>query len=104
MSAGTGRIALTPQQLRTSAAKYTNGANDIRGILRTLVTEQEVIRANWEGQAFRNYDAQFLSLKPKVNDFAALLDSINAQLNSVATIIEQTDQQIAGQINTLGSQ
>ena len=98
----TGRITLTPQELRQSATKYTAGATEIRGILQKLEAEQEVIRANWSGQAFRNYDAQFLSLKPKVRDFAALLDSINAQLRSVADIVEQTDQQIAQQINTLG--
>jgi len=98
------RITLTPQQLRQSATRYSSGANDIRGILRVLDKEQLVIRDNWQGRAFVNYDLQFQSLRPKVNDFATLLDSIYSQLVSVANIVEQTDQQIANQINTLGSQ
>jgi WXG100 family type VII secretion target len=95
------RITLTPAELRTSATKYTQGASEIRTILQKLEKEQGIIRGNWQGTSFQKFDAQFTSLKPKVTQFAQLLDDINKQLVSVANIIERTDQEIASQINTL---
>jgi WXG100 family type VII secretion target len=96
-----GRIKLTPQELRTSAAKYTKGSTEVRQILSMLDKEQATIRTNWEGSAFRKFDEQYNSLTPKIRDFAELLDQINKQLVSVANIIEETDQKIASQINAL---
>lgn len=46
-------IQLTTEELRTSAQKYTNGAEEVREVLRTLSNEQEIIRENWKGAAFR---------------------------------------------------
>ena len=93
-----GQIKLTPEELRTSAVKYTNGSSDIDNVLSILTSEQEAIRENWEGTAFESFDNQFTELKPKIQEFSQLLQDINSQLNSVADTIEQTDQDIAGQI------
>ncbi|MBM6614790.1 WXG100 family type VII secretion target [Desemzia sp. RIT804] len=93
-----GQIKLTPEELRTSAVKYTNGSTDIDNVLSILTSEQEAIRENWEGTAFESFDNQFTELKPKIQEFSQLLQDINTQLNSVADTIEQTDQDIAGQI------
>jgi WXG100 family type VII secretion target len=95
-----GRIKLTPEDLRTSAAKYTSGSTSITDVLSTLTTEQGVIRENWEGSAFESFDAQFNELSPKIQQFAELLEQINQQLRSVAQIVERTDADIATQINT----
>ena len=92
------QIKLTPEELRTSAVKYTNGSSDIDNVLAILTSEQEAIRENWEGSAFESFDNQFSELKPKIQEFSQLLQDINTQLNSVADTIEQTDQDIAGQI------
>lgn len=92
-------IKLTPGDLRTSATKYTQGSQQIDDVLSTLTNEQQVIRENWEGSAFESFDNQFESLKPKIIEFSQLLVEINDQLNKVANIIEQTDQDIASQIN-----
>lgn len=93
------RIKLTPDELRTSAIRYTEGSDNIDAILSSLSNEQSVIRENWEGTAFDSFDAQFEALKPKIVEFSELLRDINAQLNKVADIIEQTDADIAAQIN-----
>ncbi|MET3562089.1 uncharacterized protein YukE [Enterococcus rotai] len=37
-------------------------------------------------------------MKPKVSEFAELLEQINKQLNEVATIVEETDQNISSAI------
>ena len=94
-----GQIKLTPEELRTSATKYTKGANDVRTVLSMLDREQATIRSNWSGSAFLKFDGQYNSLTPKIKEFADLLDQINKQLMSVANILEETDQRIASQIN-----
>lgn len=92
------RIKLTPDELRTSAVKYTTGSEQIDEILSTLTTEQGVISDNWEGTAFDSFQEQFDELSPRIREFSHLLQSINEQLNKVASIIEQTDADIASQI------
>lgn len=92
------RIKLTPDELRTSAGKYTAGSDDVTRVLNDLTNEQETIRNNWEGTAFQSFDNQFNELKPKIQEFAQLLQDINQQLNKVAEIIETTDADIASQI------
>lgn len=52
------QIKLTPEDLRTSAQKYTRGSEDVSQVLSSLKHEQEVIRGNWDGSAFRSFDAQ----------------------------------------------
>ena len=90
------QIKLTPEDLRTSAQKYTRGSEDVSQVLSSLKHEQEVIRGNWDGSAFRSFDAQFEALSPKI---AHLLQDINAQLLKVADIVEETDESIASQIH-----
>lgn len=92
------QIKLTPEELRTSATKYTTGSQEVTQVLSTLRAEQETISANWDGQAFESFDQQFNELAPKIEQFAQLLEDIHTQLNSVATTIEETDQAIASQI------
>jgi WXG100 family type VII secretion target len=92
------RIKLSPQELRTSATKYTDGSNQVTEVLQRLQTEQDTISGNWEGSGFESFDAQFEALKPKVVEFAELLEQINKQLNEVATIMEETDQNISSAI------
>lgn len=92
------QIKLTPEELRSSAQKYTRGSEDVNQVLTSLRHEQEVIRGNWDGSAFDSFDAKFTELAPKIEEFANLLQDINAQLVKVADIVEQTDQDIAAQI------
>ena len=95
------QIKLTLEELRTSAVKYTSGSDQVTEVLNNLSAEQENIRSNWEGTAFDSFDEQFISLRPKIQEFAQLLQDINTQLNQVADIIEQTDQDISARIQPL---
>lgn len=92
------QIKLTPEELRQSATKYTEGSQTIDDVLNTLTHEQDNIASNWDGQAFDKFEQQFDELKPKIQEFSQLLDDINQQLVSVADTLEQTDQDIASQI------
>lgn len=93
------RIKLTPAELRTSAVKYKDSSQSIKNILTVLNREQSVIRGNWEGAAFKKFDEKFNELTPKIQEFSDLLQSIQTQLNSVATTIEETDAQLAAEIS-----
>lgn len=93
------QIKLTPEELRTSAQKYTVGSQSITDVLTSLTQEQAVIDENWDGSAFDSFEAQFNELSPKITQFAQLLEDINQQLLKVADVIEQTDADIASQIN-----
>ena len=93
------RIKLTPEELRASAQRYTDGAENVNQVLSSLTNEQAIISENWEGSAFQSFEEQFNELSPKIKEFAQLLQDINAQLVKVADIVEQTDQDIAAQIN-----
>jgi WXG100 family type VII secretion target len=93
-----GRITLSPDELRTSAEKYGNGADEIQDILSSLTREQGIIRDNWEGTAFDSFDEQFSELSPQIQKFADLLQDIREQLRSIAGIVEQTDADIASQL------
>lgn len=84
--------------MRTSATKYTDGSNQVNDILQKLQTEQDTIQGNWEGSGFDSFNDQFSTLKPKASEFAELLDQINKQLNQVAEIMEETDQNISSAI------
>lgn len=93
-----GQIKLTPEELRTSARRYSEGSHTIEDILNQLKSEQQVIDANWEGAAWDRFDQQFQDLVPQVQQFSQLLEDIYQQLLSVADTIEQTDQDIASKI------
>ena len=93
------RIKLTPEELRASAQRYTDGAENVNQVLSSLTNEQAIISENWEGSAFQSFEEQFNELSPKIKEFAQLLQDINAQLVKVADIVEQTDQDIAAQIH-----
>ncbi|WP_314060582.1 WXG100 family type VII secretion target [uncultured Vagococcus sp.] len=93
------QIKLTPAELVASAAKYKQGSQNITETLQMLTREQETIRSNWDGAAFRSFDDQFQALTPKIQEFSQLLEDIDMQLKKVAEIVEQTDRDIASQIN-----
>ena len=93
------RIKLTPEELRASAQRYTDGAENVNQVLSSLTNEQAIISENWAGSAFQSFEEQFNELSPKIKEFAQLLQDINAQLVKVADIVEQTDQDIAAQIH-----
>lgn len=94
-----GQIKLTPDELRTSATKYTQGSQSVNDVLTSLTNEQAVIAENWDGSAFDAFEQQFNELSPKVSQFAELLEQINQQLNSVASNLEEVDSNMASQIS-----
>ncbi|MBC1522400.1 WXG100 family type VII secretion target [Listeria aquatica] len=90
-----GQIRMTPAELRDRAKTYGTSARDIEQMLQRLSQTQEQLRSEWEGQAFARFDDQFNQLKPKVTEFANLMDQIEQQLQKTATAVEEQDQQLS---------
>ncbi len=95
-----GQIKLTPEELRTSALKYSEGSSQVGDVLSSLQAEQQVISDNWAGDSFQSFEEQFQELQPKITEFIELLQDINEQLTKVADIIQETDADIAAQIRS----
>ena len=91
----TGQIRVSPEVLQGRAREYGKASNDINAILSNLQTLQDTLRGEWEGQAFQGFDAQFNELKPKVQNFAELMQQINVQLDKTAQAMQQHDQDLS---------
>ena len=75
-----GQIRMSPEELKSKAAQYGQGANQIEDILSQLQNLQNELRGEWEGRAFEGFDQQFNQLKPKVQNFAQLLQKLICSL------------------------
>ena len=90
-----GQIRVSTETLRSRAREYGKAANDIRVILNNLQRLQDTLRSEWEGAAFQGFERQFLELKPKVVNFADLMQQINTQLDKTAEAMKQNDQALS---------
>lgn len=90
-----GQIRVSPETLQSRARDYGKAANDIRVILSNLQRLQDTLRSEWEGAAFQGFDQQFSELKPKVENFADLMQQINTQLDKTAQAMQQNDQDLS---------
>lgn len=86
---------VSPETLQSRAREYGKAANDIRVILSNLQRLQDTLRSEWEGAAFQGFDQQFSELKPKVENFADLMQQINTQLDKTAQAMQQNDQDLS---------
>ena len=90
-----GQIRVSPETLQTRAREYNKASNEVNSILSNLTGLQQILASEWEGQAFQGFDRQFNELKPKVREFAELLEQINLQLVSAARAMEEHDQALS---------
>ena len=68
-----GQIRMSPEELKSKAARYGNGGSTIEDILRDLTNLQSDLRGEWEGRAFEGFDRQFIDLAPKVKSIEEIL-------------------------------
>ena len=90
-----GQIRVSPETLQTRAREYNKASNEVNSILSNLTGLQQTLASEWEGPAFQGFDRQFNELKPKVREFAELLEQINLQLVSAARAMEEHDQALS---------
>jgi len=90
-----GRITMTPEELKNKATRYQQSSQEINDILQRLQTLQDQLSSEWEGEAFRQFDNQFIQLKPKVIDFSQLMQQIHDQLVKTADAVADQDQALS---------
>ncbi|MFA8439387.1 WXG100 family type VII secretion target [Pueribacillus sp. YX66] len=90
-----GQIRMSPEELKAKATRYGQSARQIEEILQNLTNLQEELRSEWEGRAFNRFDDQFNQLKPRVQDFAQLMEEINMQLTKTADAVAQHDEALS---------
>ncbi|MFX3616602.1 MAG: WXG100 family type VII secretion target [Sporolactobacillus sp.] len=94
-----GQIRLTPEELRSYAAKYGQESSNTGELIGRLDGMINQLAQVWEGASSQAFKSQYERLRPSFNQMQQLLEDINHQLAKTATILEDTDRQIASQIN-----
>lgn len=92
-------IKVTPSELRTSSSKFKNNANQTSSMISQLNNEVNRLTSAWEGAAHNAFFNRYHELQPKMKEFVDVLQHISTQLDSVARQMEETDRQIASQMN-----
>jgi len=89
--AGTGTVAVTPEQLRTQAKVYTDAREGIDAAIQKVNRMNGEIANQWKGQAFTAYLEQYNQLETHVKKFKDLLTDINKQLTTYANTVAERD-------------
>ncbi|MGR9049151.1 WXG100 family type VII secretion target [Halobacillus faecis] len=91
-------IRLTPDELREFARQYNTESSNVQELVSRLDGMSGQLQEIWEGASSQAFAAQYQELRPAFERMSTLLAEVSQQLNSTATTLEDTDQQIAGQI------
>jgi WXG100 family type VII secretion target len=89
------QIRMSPELMRTRSSEvhgqgqmFNEVIQKMRGIINELQTE-------WEGNASRQFAAQFESLQPSFNSMHRLFEDLSKQLSETARVVEEMDATIA---------
>ncbi|WP_152655090.1 WXG100 family type VII secretion target [Oceanobacillus sp. CFH 90083] len=88
-------IRMTPEQLIDKSKGYGRSADTIDSMLEDLRRLQGELRDQWSGEAFTQFDNQFIELEPKVMEFSDLMKQIELQLTKTAEAVQEQDQALA---------
>jgi len=93
-----GVIRLTPEELRGVAKQYGNESSNVSELIARLDNMAAHLQDIWEGTSSEAFNQQYVELRPSFEKMATLLSEVSQQLHTSATILEDTDHQIASQI------
>ena len=91
------QIRITPEQMRGRANEYRTEADKINGVISKMDSLLQQLHEEWEGNASEAYNARFQELRPGFVKAEELIREIASALDSTASIIEDTDNDIASQ-------
>ena len=78
--------------------QYSGESAQVRELIGRLDTMANHLKDIWEGSSSEAFINQYYELKPSFEKMAVLLEDVSKQLADSATILEDTDAQIASQI------
>ncbi len=90
-----GQIRMSPEELKITANDYGKNYETLMTMLSELRGTQQKLSDQWQGRAFESFEAQYDQLKPKVEDFAILMQEIQEQLNKTAKAMADQDQALS---------
>src|SRR5690625_392042 len=90
-----GQIRMSPEELKITANDYGRSHETIMTMLTELKGTQQKLSEQWEGRAFESFENQFEQLRPKVEEFAQLMEEIQHQLNKTAEAMADQDQALS---------
>ena len=91
------QIRITPEQMRGRANEYRTEADKVNGVINKMDSLLQQLQDEWEGNASEAYNARFQELRPGFVKAEELIREIASALDSTASIIEETDNDIASQ-------
>ena len=92
------QIRISPDVMRERANQYRVEADTVHGVIEKMDTLLQQLQSEWEGSASESYADRYDQLRPGFVKAEDLIREIAEALDSTARIIEETDENIAGQL------
>jgi WXG100 family type VII secretion target len=94
-----GQIRITPDIMDQRAGEYRQRETEVNDIISKMDGMLTTLMSEWEGEAARSYQERWQSdLKPSFQRASELIEEIAVALNKTASILRDTDAQIAAQL------
>lgn len=93
------RITITPNELRVSSSNLRAKADDISSILQYVLYEVRNLESTWDGAAQDAFFIQFNELHSVLKQYPEILQGMASQLDVVASILEDTDNELVSQLS-----
>lgn len=92
------RIALTPEELRGVASNFTAKAGELREIFNYMRQQVQSLDGTFEGNAKTAFFSTYEEIAKNMDQIPDVVDGLGTQLNTVATTIEDADNQLASSL------
>jgi WXG100 family type VII secretion target len=94
-----GQIRITPDVMDQRAGEYRQREAEVNDIISKMDSMLATLMGEWEGDAARSYQERWQSdLKPSFQRASELIEEIAVALNKTASILRDTDAQLAAQL------
>lgn len=92
-------IKVELEELRDEADDFGNKAEEQQSLIDECTAAVEGLADIWEGSSQEAFLTQWEGLAPELEKAVELLEQIKEQLNGVADTMEETDEEMASQMN-----
>ena len=94
-----GQIRITPDVMDQRAGEYRTRESEVNDIISKMDSMLNQLMSEWEGEAAQSYQQRWQGdLKPSFQRASELIAEIALALNKTATVLRDTDAQIAAQL------
>ncbi len=95
-----GDIQLRAEDARSAASDMTKAANEAEAQFNNTRSRLTDLANSFKGQTATNFEAKFVEWRKNATDLIDSLNGLAKFLSTAANTIEQTDADIAKQLNT----